>query len=251
MYLQYKFPIFSILPSGNYRSTSDCSFLTNVPTGQSYRQSGAWVSLDKNGGNNLVGYGFTGYSTFSCSDSSASLIPVKTVEGYDICTRSGYPTRIYIREGNYGLVYDSSQGSSAITSCSGSCIPSCLNKQCGDDGCGGSCGTCDSGNVCNTNQCVPVTTDCSVGQKQCLSSTTYRTCSSTGSWSGTLSCSSGTTCTDGLCSSGTISCNTEADTDCDDTVSRAELGVSISDWINGEISRDKLGEIIIAWVGAN
>eukprot|EP00906_Rhabdomonas_costata_P017414 RCo025133 len=35
------------------------------------------------------------------------------------------------------------------------CTPSCSGKQCGSDGCGGSCGTCTSG-TCNTTtgQCV-------------------------------------------------------------------------------------------------
>lgn len=90
---------------------------------------------------------------------------------------------------------------------------------------------------------------CASGEKQCLSSTTYKQCLASGSWSGTLSCSSGQTCTNGACSSGTTTeCNTIADTDCDNIVSRDELGISISDWIEGQISRDKLGEIIMAWV---
>lgn len=40
--------------------------------------------------------------------------------------------------------------------CGGSaCQPSCNNKQCGDDGCGGTCGSCDADSVCDaTNQCV-------------------------------------------------------------------------------------------------
>jgi formylglycine-generating enzyme required for sulfatase activity len=29
------------------------------------------------------------------------------------------------------------------------CIPDCADKECGDDGCGGSCGQCDDGDVCN------------------------------------------------------------------------------------------------------
>ena len=37
-----------------------------------------------------------------------------------------------------------------------SCIPNCQNKQCGDDGCGGSCGTCPDGMACNnTGFCEP------------------------------------------------------------------------------------------------
>lgn len=38
------------------------------------------------------------------------------------------------------------------------CIPSCANKQCGSDGCGGSCGSCGPGQACSpsgTCACVP------------------------------------------------------------------------------------------------
>ncbi|MGM0577500.1 MAG: MopE-related protein [Myxococcota bacterium] len=34
------------------------------------------------------------------------------------------------------------------------CEPSCHFKSCGDDGCGGSCGTCGAGSVCESFQCV-------------------------------------------------------------------------------------------------
>ncbi len=36
----------------------------------------------------------------------------------------------------------------------GACTPSCAGKTCGDDGCGGSCGSCDAGQTCNAGQCV-------------------------------------------------------------------------------------------------
>lgn len=39
------------------------------------------------------------------------------------------------------------QGKCSDVSCD--CIPDCIGATCGDDGCGGSCGTCDDGNVCN------------------------------------------------------------------------------------------------------
>jgi hypothetical protein len=35
------------------------------------------------------------------------------------------------------------------------CLPDCLGKVCGDDGCGGSCGTCAFGDVCSNGKCVP------------------------------------------------------------------------------------------------
>lgn len=34
------------------------------------------------------------------------------------------------------------------------CVPNCLGRICGDDGCGGTCGTCDMGKVCNDGQCL-------------------------------------------------------------------------------------------------
>jgi alpha-tubulin suppressor-like RCC1 family protein len=35
------------------------------------------------------------------------------------------------------------------------CQPACDNKQCGDDGCGGDCGICDDDNDCTEDTCVP------------------------------------------------------------------------------------------------
>ena len=35
------------------------------------------------------------------------------------------------------------------------CVPNCPGKECGDDGCGGSCGDCAPGDVCAGGQCVP------------------------------------------------------------------------------------------------
>jgi len=39
------------------------------------------------------------------------------------------------------------------------CIPNCAGKECGDDGCGGSCGACDEGYECSDGQCVEVVYD--------------------------------------------------------------------------------------------
>jgi len=44
--------------------------------------------------------------------------------------------------------------------CDGGCTPNCANKECGSDGCGGSCGTCDNGEACQSGQCVGCTPDC-------------------------------------------------------------------------------------------
>lgn len=42
----------------------------------------------------------------------------------------------------------------ACPSPAGECIPDCTGKECGDDGCGGSCGTCPTG-TCSEFTCVP------------------------------------------------------------------------------------------------
>ena len=36
------------------------------------------------------------------------------------------------------------------------CTPACQGKECGDDGCGGSCGSCKDTDVCQLGACVPV-----------------------------------------------------------------------------------------------
>ncbi len=38
------------------------------------------------------------------------------------------------------------------------CVPSCAGKECGDDGCGGTCpSTCQSGEACKEGRCVEMT----------------------------------------------------------------------------------------------
>ncbi|MBM4387580.1 MAG: hypothetical protein FJ088_07555, partial [Deltaproteobacteria bacterium] len=45
------------------------------------------------------------------------------------------------------------------------CTPNCVGKQCGDDGCGGSCGTCPGGAACNEYGLCPCQPKCT--GKQC------------------------------------------------------------------------------------
>ncbi len=37
----------------------------------------------------------------------------------------------------------------------GPCVGNCVGKTCGDNGCGGSCGLCTTGSVCQNGQCIP------------------------------------------------------------------------------------------------
>lgn len=53
--------------------------------------------------------------------------------------------------------------------CVAQCTPSCSGKSCGSDGCGGSCGTCKSGAECSSGSCV------APAGKSCLSHCGYQT----------------------------------------------------------------------------
>lgn len=46
--------------------------------------------------------------------------------------------------------------------CVAVCVPNCTAKACGDDGCGGVCGTCGVGTTCDNNQCLPPGWTCDV-----------------------------------------------------------------------------------------
>ena len=39
------------------------------------------------------------------------------------------------------------------------CEPNCLNKECGDNGCGGTCGSCSQGAQCHDGKCLYLWTD--------------------------------------------------------------------------------------------
>jgi agmatine/peptidylarginine deiminase len=115
--------------------------------------------------------------------------------------------------------------------CSGTCTPNCTGKVCGDDGCGGSCGTCTGGKACQNGQCVGCTPSCTgkqcgddgcgglcgscpVGQScqngQCVGcqpDCTGKVCGDDGCGGSCGNCPVGQTCKAGQCASGcTASC---------------------------------------------
>ncbi|MEO2169319.1 MAG: hypothetical protein ABGY42_14620 [bacterium] len=47
------------------------------------------------------------------------------------------------------------------------CQPDCSDRACGDDGCGGSCGTCDPGEVCDDGNCEAVRPPCEIDGGGC------------------------------------------------------------------------------------
>ena len=55
------------------------------------------------------------------------------------------------------------------------CTPDCGDKLCGGDGCGGSCGTCDTGEVCKSGRCQVV---CDIDEVVCFNECILESCQS-------------------------------------------------------------------------
>lgn len=81
--------------------------------------------------------------------------------------------------------------------CSTACVPSCTDKQCGNNGCGGSCGTCPTGQTCYNGSTCAVPT--------CTPNCTGKSCGDSDGCSGKCvvqSCGTGKTCNaSGMCES--------------------------------------------------
>ena len=76
------------------------------------------------------------------------------------------------------------------------CTPQCSGKSCGDNGCGGTCGTCSANQTCNTNS-------------QCIStSCTPKTCAELGRVCGAVNDNCGGTLSCGTCEAGKVCSST-------------------------------------------
>jgi len=71
--------------------------------------------------------------------------------------------------------------------CVKTCTPNCTGKQCGDDGCGGSCGICSAGYTCQNWTCVNNT-------PTCIPKCAGKYCGSNGCGGSCGTCSAGYTC---------------------------------------------------------
>ncbi len=82
-------------------------------------------------------------------------------------------------------------GEHPIECSGGPCVPSCGGKQCGDDGCGGSCGTCPAGYVCNASGLCEMAT--------CTPDCAGKQCGDDGCGGSCGTCPAGQTCQAGTC----------------------------------------------------
>ncbi|MCK5805899.1 MAG: putative metal-binding motif-containing protein, partial [Lentisphaeria bacterium] len=98
----------------------------------------------------------------------------------------------------------------------GECVPicaeQCQGKECGPDGCGGSCGLCPSGEFCNRQgQCESGCVDaCTAGSRSCIGNAVVTCGDENGDgcteWSEPQACAPGQVCTNGSCDSCTPNC---------------------------------------------
>jgi hypothetical protein len=85
----------------------------------------------------------------------------------------------------------------ALTACGGSsgsqeCEPNCTNRNCGDDGCGGSCGECSGICESQVGQCMTIPTFC-------IPSCVMRSCGDDGCGGSCGQCTNGACDSDGVC----------------------------------------------------
>ena len=73
--------------------------------------------------------------------------------------------------------------------CGGGCEPQCANKECGTDGCGGSCGSCPGGWSCSNGKCV----------NNCVPNCTGKLCGDDGCGGTCGQCAAGEACQAGKC----------------------------------------------------
>ena len=169
MYTQKQYPIFSLMSPGAYRSDATCSFITNVAVGSTYKDSNGWVSV--NDGSGMKAFGENGYSSYSCTDSAATIVG-HTIEGYNICTRSGYSNRVYVQEGTNGVIFTTTSGNTAgaVTSCGTppTCTESWTCTAWSACSSGTQTRTCSDSNSCGTTTSKPAVTQTCGTSGSCL-----------------------------------------------------------------------------------
>ena len=85
--------------------------------------------------------------------------PANNTEGYNYtrdASKTSYTISYYLAKEIAGKGNNNSLFGNCVANPDSECycVASCDGKDCGDDGCGGSCGTCSNGLTCNVNTCA-------------------------------------------------------------------------------------------------
>ncbi|MBN2497998.1 MAG: hypothetical protein JXR96_25625 [Deltaproteobacteria bacterium] len=87
-----------------------------------------------------------------------ALLPVYACSVYNVC-EPGEQAACACQGGGQGVQICLADGS-GWGECDCACVPDCTGKDCGDDGCSGSCGSCGAGEVCSDGRCECAFEEC-------------------------------------------------------------------------------------------
>ena len=101
------------------------------------------------------GYDIAMYARTSCTEDSTCIAGSDSAfatgtESFDVTLNAGEPVYVFIDGWSNN---DDVTGDFTLTATlsAPACVPDCTDKDCGDDGCGNSCGECTDGSLCNTD----------------------------------------------------------------------------------------------------
>lgn len=220
-----------------------CSFITNtdsVDTWSSFSDFNTWITYDYNNDGTKDLFGMTGAVSpptggfiAKCRTDATSIFENINAEGVDIYyDDSGAGAgvhRLYIcrEDDTKAYVYtlnniEDPPIGEPVYDC-GQCVSDCAGKVCGDDGCGNSCGTCDSGFLCSNNQCIE---DVCVPKTTCDTHVCGEESDGCGGFVPCGTCAGGETCVSGVCQ--TSQCTVD-----DINYGWTEINQAISKWLGG------------------
>jgi hypothetical protein len=145
------------------------TFVRGLPLGLSRRRLFAWTLVGVTSPATMAHFGLHDVEARKGTKKKVTLCRAgQTV------TASKKTRKKLLRE---GATVGACQGSSPLPSPPSPplCIPDCDNKGCGIDDCGGSCGTCGEGEVCESGQCRVV---CPIDQVRCFDVCIPKSCQS-------------------------------------------------------------------------
>ncbi|NMB74068.1 MAG: hypothetical protein GYA21_02940 [Myxococcales bacterium] len=124
-----------------------------------------WGYTDSETPVSITGGGFKAGATVRLGGTNLSAVQILSASLISATVPSG------MQPGKYMLIVMNSDGGTASLADAfevrqRTCTPQCTGKECGPDGCGGSCGTCPANQTCdNAGQCIGCTPQCQ--GKQC------------------------------------------------------------------------------------
>ncbi|MCG3175039.1 MAG: hypothetical protein GMKNLPBB_03373 [Myxococcota bacterium] len=134
------------------------------------------------------------------------------------------------------------------------CVPKCDGRQCGDNGCGGSCGSCAAGKSCINGQCLEdCQPECVVGTKKCegrskVTCEAFNGRQDCGKWGAPQVCLFGQACLSGECrpSNCRNDCTVEGQTVCQTGENKVrKCAVNLQGCLEWQTTNCPAGEICI------